>query len=289
MTGRDVSKPGGVSRLAKLLGGGEGDPAEPAIAALFAAGEPERRVAAAFSAGLRFEGGAPITDTPLMLLCFTNRSGSNLLREYLRSTGEIIGMAEMLNPPTVRNQAQKKGFSSLPDYIAHHAGRAEAGQIFGMKAADWQLAMLLRARVPAMFGGGVKLVQITRTDRLGQAVSHVIADQTKQWTSAHKGERVEPVYDRAAITRHLLAAARQNEAITQMAAIAGLGILQVTYEQITGAPAGVVQQIGGFVGRDLSGWAPPEAVAIERQANEVNADFIARYRAESAQAVGIGP
>lgn len=261
-------------------------PRERAVLHLFDVSPQEEKIAAGLAA-MRHEG-PPRVNGPLLLLCFTNRSGSNLLREYLRSTGRVAGLAELLNPLAIVGQAPRIGVKTLPDYIAHHAGRAGPKAVWGMKAHAWQLAMLLRANIGAMFSGGLRLVHISREDRVAQAVSHLIAQQTRRWTSAQPDDPAETVaYDRAQISQYLIGAARANEQITLLASLAGLPRLPVSYEDLTTEPAAVVTRIGAFLGHDLSGWHPPTETDLARQADVRNEAFIARFRAEIAGAVGV--
>jgi len=227
-----------------------------------------------------FEGDSPVFDHPLYLLAFSNRSGSNLLADYLRTTPYFSGFHEQLNHSTVTTQAELWGARTFPDLIRIGTEKLAKGKpIYGFKASWDQILMLHRFRIPAMYNG-TRIIHITRNDILGQAVSYQIAHQTKRWTSKQKGEAIEPVYDRDQIS-HLIGSTQMSaNAIQALCTIFDIPRIHVTYEELTKRPRRVVQRIGTFAGVDLSSWTcgTPK---IEQQANHVNDQFRARYIEET--------
>lgn len=213
-----------------------------------------------------------IFSSPLVLLAFSNRSGSNLLGDYLRSAG-LSGFHEQLNYPTIIETANRENLNSLQDYIKFVAG---GSNLFGMKASTDQISMALRLNIANMFGG-LKVVHIIRTDAIGQAISFSIADQTKQWTSAQAAlPGVEPHFRYDDISRRLNSALAHRVAVPFLCQLFNIPYLSIFYESLVADPHAVMQKIGKFLGRDLSGWQPPTPT-ISKQANELNDQFKRKF------------
>lgn len=246
----------------------------------------ETRLRDRFGDRFAFDGTAPEFSGPLVLLGFFNRSGSNVLGRHLKGTRGFGGFTEQLNHPVVGTVSDRQGLSSFPDYFrsiqAKHLHRPR--HIHGFKASWDQVLMLKRARIDRMYDG-MRLVHILRADLVAQAVSLVIARQTQQWTSEQEARtEVEPVYDAAQIAQAVQACAEAETRMRMLAEILGLPYLRVTYEDLDRDPIPVMQTVGQFVGRDLSGWTP-EPLPIKRQATGRNEAWRARYLAETAQAL----
>ena len=111
----------------------------------------EQKIIQAFKGRVAYEGSDPIFDTPLFLLGFFNRSGSNLLGEYLNSTPFFSGFREQLNGDMVLRTAERQAIASFPDYIVASSAAARAqGRIHGFKASWSQVMMLLRFGIDRM-------------------------------------------------------------------------------------------------------------------------------------------
>lgn len=254
------------------------------IRALRRPGRHETRLRRVFRGALRYRGRARFA-TPLVVMGFTNRAGSHLLGDFLRQTGRIGGLGEVLNHDVAGALAGRLGAASLPDYIAalteHYA--PEDG-LFGLKASWDQLAMLLRADIPSMYGGGVKLVHLVRQDVVAQAVSLSLARQTGRWTAAQEGNGRAPRFDARAIARGIAAAEAGNLNIRLIAGACGLPRSLVTYEQICADPATHVGRVLAFCGTPAPGWQP-RPPALKKQGGEEARAFAARYRALLRDAV----
>ncbi|SFR64549.1 Stf0 family sulfotransferase [Litoreibacter janthinus] len=245
----------------------------------------EKQLTRQFGAGLHYVEDAPVFDVPLVCLAFSNRCGSNLLAGYLRDTPAFGGFHEQLNFDTVIKTCAAHGLRSFPDYILHLCeAPIEAGQIYGFKTSWDQLAMLFRCRIDRMFSG-VHVIHMTRSDTIGQAISLMIADQTKQWTSAQAARSdVRPQY-RPMQLRSLVQSSLLSEQIVRILCdAASLRRLHVTYEELVESPESVIADIASFLNTDLSGWTagPPH---IARQATKQNDVFRRRFLAELRQSL----
>ncbi len=239
--------------------------------ALSAQGLHETRVRALFPKAFSWQGDRPLFSRPLYILAFTNRSGSNLLADYLRQTGRFRGFGEGLNWDGIQNSLRQRPVASFPDYIAALAGAPNESGIWGIKASWDQILMLQRANIPAMFQG-VQIVHSVRQDLLGQAVSHWIAHQTNQWTSAHKASGIIPEFALDRIEPILMDIVRSNSHIDLISRILDIPRHVVVYERLQADPAAEIRHLTKAVGMDLAGWQPG-APRISRQRDETNADF----------------
>lgn len=241
-------------------------------------GSHETQISEHFNGRTRFDGDAPIFDSPLILLGFVNRSGSNLLADYLRQTRRFGGFHEDLNAITVKKRSQRLGEHSFPEFFQSLAAeRLRRRKAFGVKASWQQIAMLLRWNIPAMFSG-VRLVHITRHDSLAQAVSYHIADKTRAWTSENNisADDHDISFDLAIIRRLLVETERANEMIRLLSAVADLPYHGVAYDDLVKEPGRVVQGIADFCGCDLGGWVP-DAPKLQKQANEINEQLVSEF------------
>lgn len=228
-----------------------------------------------FSGRVQFDATGPVIQHPLLILAFTNRSGSNLLGDYLRQTGTVGGMGEYLNSDTARNLSTREGLNNFPDYLHHLSQRlCKPGQMFGVKASAEQLGFLRDWRLIEMFSR-VSVIHIHRDDLMAQAVSHWIARETGQWTSLQKRRSDQIRFDAERILNIARDITTADHAIRRECALSQLPYLSASYEELRNNPKVLVDRIGLFAGLDTGDWQPA-APKIAKQANETNVDFLAR-------------
>ena len=246
----------------------------------------EKVISDHFKGNVRFEGTAPVFAQPLWILAFTNRSGSNLLGEYLGNHPGLGGFGETLNHTNVVRVSTAKGIASFPDYITgitHPYHRK--GRIFGVKASWDQLQMLYLWRIDQMFPV-VKLVHIKRDDTLAQAISFMIAQQTKQWTSKQKQAPVNaPDYDFDKLRKHIPRLHQANDAIALTAASVGVKTHTVIYERMIADPQATLDALFHWGGLAPFGMTLPEP-QLQKQASDTSADFRTRFLAEYRRSGG---
>lgn len=222
--------------------------------------------------------GQPLAGKRLVILGFFNRSGSNLLGDYLRSMPGLHGFGEQLNHAVVIKQCQRHGIDSFPDYVAHIAGRGK-GPVFGIKASGSQIEMLKKWNIPAMFES-VSVVHVFRNDIVAQAVSFWIAKHTKQWKSFQDpaaGEQAA-TYSFKHLAKIVDTIGAQNARIITACAAARLPVWNIAYENLIRDPQGELAAAGAFLGLDLAGWQVPEQTAHQKQDSPLKAEFAERLR-----------
>ncbi|MBL3576174.1 Stf0 family sulfotransferase [Rhodovulum sulfidophilum] len=236
----------------------------------------ETEIAQTFDGAVYYDGTGPVFDTPLAVLLFSNRSGSNLLAEHLINSGSFCGLGEVLNYDFVNSVKQKHGTPSFPKYLESIArDNARDGEIFGVKASIEQLAMLLRWKIPEMFSG-IKIINIERHDLVEQAVSMSIAMQTKSWSSEIATD-VEPVFDFEQIAQYF-----ENFACNLADRRAFLDLLKVpsrtlNYHAVVSEPSLVVNECCRLFGVTPRRSLPSETM-LKKQGTERNAHFAAQFR-----------
>jgi trehalose 2-sulfotransferase len=249
-----------------------------------------------------------VTDSPgidAYLLCGTPRTGSTLLCGLLRSTGVAGRPESYFRSPNEQERADHwklvrdaEGRFDYGDYVRAavsegstpngvFGGRVMWGTLDEMVAklgpvypdlagARAGLALLERAF------GRTRFVHLWRADTVAQAVSWARAEQTKFWQdgdTALPGR--EPRYDHEQVDTLVHTIEEHNAAWQEWFASAGVRPHVVRYEELTADPAGVTRGVLEFLGLEL-----PAGIELtpdhRRQADQLNHDWIARYRAATA-------
>jgi LPS sulfotransferase NodH len=254
-----------------------------------------RAISEYFGGGMIYRGETPMFDQPLVVLVFTNRSGSNLLVDQLSTHPQIEGFGwndqygELLNSDEVAAIAPTLGVISFPAYLAALAGPSCArGAMFGVKASPEQLVMLLRCRIDRMFAG-LRLVYTTREDTLGQAISMSIALATEQWDSTCPAlPNAQPRYDFEQLS-DLIAMFRQSNIYARLVMEAfGQTWHGVSYEQLTADMDATVRRVAAWLGLSSDGWTIPPP-RISKQASALSDAFRAQYLSDIRNAaLGLG-
>jgi LPS sulfotransferase NodH len=221
-------------------------------------------------------------DLDVLLICFTNRCGSNYLAHLLASTGAFNEAGEFFNAPTVLEHSVPRGLRSLQGYFSVLPTLVPHSGHFAAKAGIDQLLMLADAGILDALGGRVTYLMMERQDRLGQAISRVIASQNGRWTTAHASNVPDSalLFNRTAIDTELAGIAYDNEQFSQFFSANGIVPVHLTYEALLVDVESTVKAVVTKVG--LAELRPrPETIAIHRQANAVNAAWRRTYLGES--------
>lgn len=119
-----------------------------------------------------------------VILCFTNRCGSNWLAELLYAT-ELMGLAdEFFNTERIQADCAECGLNSLDDFVRHLPGNhSTLNKIFATKLSWDQLYFLSRVKVIPWIIPNPQFIYIVRDDVAAQALSFLVAQQTGQWKS----------------------------------------------------------------------------------------------------------
>jgi LPS sulfotransferase NodH len=232
------------------------------------------------------------------LVCGTPRTGSSLLCSLLSSTG-IAGHPESyFRKPDERTWADRweiprrtDGSFDYQDYIrAAIAAGSTANGVFGGRVMWGTMDGIVenvRTLHPNLAGrdldlltatfGLLRFVHLWRSNTLAQAVSWARAEQTTYW---HGGDVTtsEPHFGLAQIGDLTETIDEHNTAWRDWFSASGVEPHQVIYEEMITDKVGVAGGVLSFLGLDPSA-GRPIASGHQRQADELNADWIARYRA----------
>ena len=233
------------------------------------------------------------------LICATPRTGSTLLCGLLKSSGIAGRPASYFNRRALHDYADDWRVPRPRDgrideaYVraALAAGKTSNGvfggrimaetlpELIGDLAADSGSAVtdveLLSAQL-----GRLRFVHLRRRDVVAQAVSWAKALQTHYW---HPGEAVQPGgqhphYDEELICRLVSAIEKFEADWTQWLAAHSIVPYQVVYEELAADPLRTAHKVLDYL--DLH--VPPDrqlVIGRRRQADQVNDDWAARYRA----------
>jgi LPS sulfotransferase NodH len=233
-------------------------------------------------------------------ICATPRSGSTLLCGLLQSTGVAGRPESYFRLHDEAAWAERWGISrdragcfDYRDYVraAVAAGSTENG-LFGARVM-WGTVGEMVARLGAAHStpdsadrdvlsrafGRIRLIHLWREDTVAQAVSWVRAEQTSCWQQgdvAEPGRR--PYFDFARISACLQTIRQHNEGWRNWFATLNVEPHVVTHEELVGDMPGTMRVILEFLGAPFDGEIIP---AHQQLADEVNADWISRYRAMS--------
>ncbi len=239
------------------------------------------------------------------LICTTPRTGSTLLCGLMAST-TVAGRPESyFREPDEQLWASRwavarssDGAFECSDFVraALAAGRTDNG-VFAARIMWGTLDHLfdrLRAVYPASAAGEFDLLHLAfghtrfvylhREDVLAQAVSWHRAEQTNVWHQADQEEPKqpdqEPRFDLDEIRKFVRTIDEHNSAWRAWFASVGIEPHVVRYEDLDADPVGVARDVLGFLGLKL----PPGGrikTRHRRLADELSAEWIDRYRAES--------
>lgn len=234
------------------------------------------------------------------LICATPRSGSTLLCGLLRSTGVAGRPESYFRRQSVSAYADAWGLPQRGDAVtevdgfvrAAVAAGSTANGVFGARIMWGTMTELTdalssaRADGPASAlellteaFGRTRFLHLRRVDVVAQAVSWARAEQTHYW---HPGEEVvaggqEPHFDRDLIDELVHRIDLHEKAWQEWFAGQGLSPFELTYEDLAEDPIGVTEAVLEHLGLVL----PADrtiTVRDRRQADDVNADWITRYR-----------
>lgn len=223
------------------------------------------------------------------VLCFTNRCGSNHLGECIASDGRVGRAHEGLNFEAVINNSVRLGFNSFDEYLAwlikRHTGSAG---VFGVKAGAGQLLGLHHRGILHLVGAKLRLIYSFRREVLEQAVSHFIAERTRQWTSVQTKLDTDIVYEPNEILGTVHAICKQNATFAMLFELWGVEPARIPYDKMLTEPEKIVKRVGRHLGvANLQ--IASDKVKLSKQASAINAELLAHLQRDFALAMPAAP
>ena len=206
------------------------------------------------------------------IVCTTPRSGSTMLCKMLAATGVAGAPDSHFHTPSLSRWLAVYGledrkFKDLPSTIkgifeaAIDRGRGDT-DIFGLRLQRGSFAFFLdqlalitpgcltdRERIKAVFGPTL-FIHLWREDRIDQAISRLIAEQSGLWhrnTDGSELERLspqqEPRYDKEAIERQVRDLTRLDQAWIDWFSKNEIEPIQIAYETLARVPNETLEDI----------------------------------------------
>lgn len=213
------------------------------------------------------------------IIACSARTGSNLLCQRLLAHGAVA--MECFAPDEIVAKCRSRGLASLEAYCEDHLQKNALGGIFGVKGWSAILAPLVQAGEFPKHRAGWKFIHLTRTDLLKQAISFVIAEQSRAWQSFHSPvkEITDDDFDAKRIAGAMSGFRSRNQEWEEIFELFGIEPLRITYEELAADPDRVAATVADFL--RLAG--PPVErkrfvqPPLEVQSNELNARWEERF------------
>jgi len=213
-------------------------------------------------------------------ICFSGRSGSNVLCQYLSSTG-LLG-----HPLEYFNSAARRalGYPDFPDEPEKQIDwvlttGATANGIFGIKVHPVQFDLVAESIDWTRMLPNLAFVLLKRRDLLGQAISNLRANQTQQWRSTATSQGAA-VYDGNRIYENLRGAAQQYARWDVFFARNGIDPTTIWYEDMVADAQAAVDKVALLFG--LQGQTPikHERIDLKIQRDALTEEWRARFLQE---------
>lgn len=210
------------------------------------------------------------------LIASSPRTGSHYLGHLFRACGDMGAPLEYLHPRHLADWGERLGTAGAAETLrAVQRRRTSPSGWFGVKAHWAQFAAVEEA--PAV----ERWVRIVRQDALDQAISLVVAKQTRSPISFRPATG-ELAYDRAAIAAALARLATDAAGWDDFFAAEGVTPLRIAYEDLVARPLAALNAARAHLGLLVLAALPDGDGMPARQATATNARWRARYLEETA-------
>jgi LPS sulfotransferase NodH len=210
-------------------------------------------------------------------ICTSGRSGSNLLCQYLSSTGMLGNPLEYFNGSGRR----LLGYPEYPDDPSKQIAwiltkGATPNGIYGLKIFPGQIEQIEKSIRWTDLLPNLRFVLLKRRDILGQALSAVRAMQTEQWR-ASMPERGSALYDGAQIYERLQIAARDYARWNIFFARRAVAPAVIIYEDLLADPQSAVDRVADLFGLRGRARAAGERIDLKIQRDAITEEWRARF------------
>lgn len=236
------------------------------------------------------------------MVCASPRSGSTLLCDLLALTSIAGDPQSYFRPATATDLASEWGVEVSDGpwdraYVDAVRERGEAGTgCFGMRIMWSDMAEFI-ARLHHLYPSGNSdvdvlgsalgvrtFVHLSRDDKVAQAVSLVLAEQTGLWHLHADGTdrerhapRKAPTYDRAEIEAAVHLLEIESLGWSTWFDHAEIAPLTITYEELISNPTRVLERVFKHLGGEVP---QPTTIRTSKLATSMNDEWTARFRAE---------
>ena len=217
------------------------------------------------------------------LVCSIPRSGSTLLCDLLTGTGVAGAPAEVFHPDYMRILGRRWGVETTEEYVGQVLARKTGPNgVFGAKAHWGQYHPLFDDTDPRRVLPNLRLILMSRRDRLRQAVSWVRALQTLRWQSSERGrsER-QPAFEPEHIARKVERIGREEDAWKALFDRHGIEAQCVVYEDLVSDQGRIVRDALEFIGIEPPADLQARPPTLARQSDALSEQWVERYLAQA--------
>jgi LPS sulfotransferase NodH len=213
-------------------------------------------------------------------ICTSGRSGSNLLCQYLSSTGMLGNPLEYFNGSGRR----LLGYPEYPDDPSRQIDwilteGATPNGIYGLKVFPAQVELVEKPIRWTELLPGLKFVLLKRRDILGQALSAVRALQTGQWRASMPAQG-PATYDGALIHERLQFAVRDHARWDIFFARKAVAPTIIVYEDLLADPQSAVDRVADLFGLRGHARVASERIDLTTQRDAITEQWRTRFLAE---------
>ncbi len=217
-------------------------------------------------------------DLEFLFLCFTNRCGSNFVAETLASNGSLNVASEWWNGGEILRVCRDQ---KLEDFGQYFNGTCRYNMRNGRLISKLAVENLVLLHSSGFFDSPdlrCRFLIVERSDRLDQAISLVLAQETSAWAfnNPPTKARSDVAYDRSKVDACLSAIDDQTARLWAFFELNSIVPIQISYEAFVEDPSYQT----GVVGRQLGIPALSSIQAnvnVRKQADETNLEWRSRY------------
>jgi LPS sulfotransferase NodH len=215
--------------------------------------------------------------TQYVFVCFTNRNGSNFLCEAIASSGFLNTAGEFFNGDTIVDHTRDLGLRDFGEFFNHLVAHISKNGHMVSKLAATHLVMLAKFGVLDQILAHSHFIILERGDKLGQAISLSIADQTQQWTSRQPAARTDDqlIFKYDQLDRIIGGLTREHYIWDLFFSLNGIVPLIVSYEALSLDPRAALAQISRYLNLDLE--FESSKIKVSRQTRAINKLWRDRY------------
>lgn len=217
-------------------------------------------------------------------ICFVARSGSWLLCDLLRASGNMGVPAEYLGKSVygIRQLADRFGLVNndrvqLNEYLdTLKKYRTTPNGVFGLKIEPRDMKGFIEGGNLSKHFPDTKFIFLYRRDLLAQGVSYEIARQTRHWQDSR--DRLEPKFDAAQVRNAIDSMAGDTTWWEVFFSLRNIEPYRLDYETLIANPQGVCSEICKFIGVETDHEFAVEGSNFVKQSNSINDDWVRRIQ-----------
>jgi LPS sulfotransferase NodH len=194
----------------------------------------------------------------VLVIAFSNRSGSNLLAESLAASGLVNRAGESFNFDRVIDTCERVGLNDLAGYLAHLSPSIDDPPSLAVKLSWDQLFFLTSVGVIPHYWPNVRFAWIMRDDLMAQALSHLVAERTGCWSGAYPELALSEILAESTpedLVRKLEEITFAHRQFTNYFAVHDIEPVIVDYDDLVTDPEAEARRVLDRLGMIPTGWS----------------------------------